>query len=105
MPSVSVETFLKRGRRSVALEEMLAPREGPEGKRGPEGPRGESGMAGRDGRNGKDGARGADGRNGRDGKDGSGFSWRGNWLESERYYVNDVVNYLGSSYIAIKESS
>lgn len=56
------------------------------------------------GRNGKDGSVGPQGPAGLSGKDGQGFNWRSNWLESERYYPGDVVNYLGSTYVALQES-
>lgn len=56
------------------------------------------------GRNGKDGSVGPQGPAGLSGKDGQGFNWRSNWLESERYYPGDVVNYLGSTYVALQGS-
>lgn len=59
---------------------------------------------GRDGRDGKDGARGATGPSGRDGKDGAGLNWTGVYKPSQTYSVNDLVEYLGSSYIAVAPS-
>ena len=65
------------------------------------GAKGADGLNGRDGKDGKDGPQGLSGK---DGKDGAGFSWKGNWRESEAYSSGDVVNYLGSSYIAVAPS-
>ena len=62
------------------------------------------GADGRDGRDGKDGARGATGPSGRDGKDGAGLNWTGVYKPSQPYSVNDLVEYLGSSYIAVAPS-
>ena len=73
--------------------------------------KGEAGVNGRDGYNGKDGVDGRDGSEGPmgpmgpQGLDGTGFNWRGNWLENLTYQPNDVVNYLGSSYIAVGAST
>jgi hypothetical protein len=65
---------------------------------------GKDGVDGKDGRDGRDGSVGPRGPAGLNGKDGQGFNWRSNWLESEKYYPGDVVNYLGSSYVALTES-
>lgn len=76
-----------------------------------DGPRGERGLAGRDGRNGMDGVNGLDGkdgrdgRNGSDGRDGNGFRWRGRWMKDTVYEPYDVVEFYGSSYIAIRRNS
>lgn len=56
------------------------------------------------GRNGKDGSVGPQGPAGPSGKDGSGFTWVGDWKESRPYMANDVVNYMGSSYVALAPS-
>jgi hypothetical protein len=61
----------------------------------------------KDGRDGKDGERGATGPSGpagRDGKDGAGLNWTGVYKPSQTYSVNDLVEYLGSSYIAVAPS-
>lgn len=63
------------------------------------------GVDGRDGKDGKDGRDGKNGRDGAVGRDGAGFTWRGNWSEKESYSKNDVVNYLGSSYVAKADNS
>ena len=91
----------KSGRKHTPIEQILAPPVGPMG------PQGIAGRDGADGINGKDGVAGPsgrDGRDGRDGKDGAGLNWKGNWKESELYQKNDVVNYLGSSYVALADS-
>lgn len=59
------------------------------------------GKDGNDGRDGRDGSVGPQGPAGASGKDGLGFKWRGHWLESETYQTYDVVNYLGSTYVAL----
>lgn len=66
---------------------------------------GKDGADGRDGRDGKDGMVGPQGPAGTPGRDGIGFNWRGDWRESETYQKNDVVNYLGTTYIATAPSS
>ena len=88
-----IEDFLKRGVKHYALPDPLElPKSGKDGR---------DGVSGRDGTDGKNGK---DGRDGRDGRDGKGFNWKGDWRESELYDSNDVVNYLGSSYVAIAPS-
>ncbi len=89
---VRIEDRLKRGKKIVAVEDLIR------------GPRGNDGVNGRDGLNGFNGKDGLNGLNGRDGRDGQGLSWAGNWLASVDYKVNDVVNYLGSTFIAIAPS-
>jgi hypothetical protein len=64
-----------------------------------------NGKDGADGRDGRDGRDGKDGRDGLAGRDGAGLNWRGNWSEKESYSKNDVVNYLGSSYVATADNS
>lgn len=98
MPSIRIEDYLKRGVTHRALPDPTVPIVGPKGDQGA------SGRDGKNGRDGKDGASGRDGRDGKDGRDGVGLNWRGNWVEGENYYTNDVVNYMGSSYIAIADS-
>lgn len=96
MPKVvRIEDRLKRNKRIVPLEDTI------------KGPKGQDGFNGRDGKNGRDGVNGRDGLNGlngRDGKDGLGLSWKGNWLANVDYVPNDVVNYLGSTFIAVAQS-
>ena len=53
----------------------------------------------------KEPQRGPTGPQGASGKDGEGLTWRGNWEEKQTYNKNDVVNYLGSSYIATKTTT
>lgn len=95
MPSIRIEDYLKRGVTHRALPDPTVPIVGPKG---------DQGASGRDGRNGRDGKDGASGRDGRDGKDGRGLNWRGNWTEEQQYYADDVVNYLGSSYVATQDN-
>lgn len=93
-----IEDILKRGVKHIPVRDPLFP---PLPQRGDQGPSGKDGAKGADG---KAGADGRDGRDGRDGQDGVGFSWRGHWIEGQQYYKNDVVNYLGSSYIALDDN-
>lgn len=95
MPSIRIEDYLKRGVTHRALPDPTVPIVGPKG---------DQGASGRDGMNGRDGKDGRAGRDGRDGKDGRGLNWRGNWTEEQQYYVDDVVNYLGSSYVATQDN-
>jgi hypothetical protein len=53
----------------------------------------------------KDPVQGPTGPQGTSGRDGEGLNWRGTWSEKETYNRNDVVNYLGSSYIATKTTT
>ena len=62
------------------------------------------GADGRDGLDGKNGRDGRDGKDGRDGNDGAGLNWTGVYKPSQTYSVNDLVEYLGSSYIAVAPS-
>jgi len=87
---ISSREALQRRLKLVSAEDIIASRKGKDGV---------------DGRDGRDGSVGPQGPAGTPGQDGTGFNWRGNWLESETYQKNDVVNYLGSSYIAIAPSS
>lgn len=108
MPSTRIESILKKGRKNTRLldqqdieEKLREIRE--EFQRSlvetaiptPEV------MNGRDG---KDGLVGPQGPAGSHGKDGSGFNWLGNWKESHRYQPFDVVNYMGSTYVALEGS-
>lgn len=53
----------------------------------------------------KDPVQGPTGPQGASGKDGESLVWRGTWEEKQTYNKNDVVNYLGSSYIATKTTT
>lgn len=83
---VTAEELLSRRAKIVSAEDIL---------------RGQSGKDGLNGVNGRDGLNGKDGR---DGKDGQGFSWKGNWSPSVDYNPSDVVNYLGSTFVAVTSS-
>jgi hypothetical protein len=68
----------------------------------------DKGADGADGTDGVDGAPGADGADGVDGADGSpgaagapGMVWKGEWDSGATYVTTDVVQYLGTSYIAL----
>lgn len=89
---VRIEDRLKKGKRIIPVEDLIR------------GPNGNDGMNGKDGFNGVNGKDGLNGLNGRDGRDGQGLAWLGNWTSSIDYKVNDVVNYLGSTYIAVANS-
>ena len=76
--------------------------------------RGENGIDGKDGRDGIDGAHGKRGKDGRDGIDGidgkagnpgESFKWCGSWEKGQVYLVNDVVEFQGSCWIALKGNS
>lgn len=69
------------------------------------GPQGDPGPAGADGAQGPQGVPGPAGADGSAGADGKSFTWRGAWGGGlVQYFRNDVVEYAGSSYIAIMES-
>lgn len=90
-----IEDILKRGVKHTPVRDPLFP---------PLPERGERGLSGRDGKDGAKGEDGRAGRDGRDGRDGLGFNWKGHWIEGVQYYKHDVVNYLGSSYVALHDS-
>lgn len=77
---------------------------GPLGPRGPEGPQGEVGPKGDTGLKGEQGFPGKDGLNGTDGTDGESMRWKGVWRDFNDYEINDVIEYAGSSFIAIRPS-
>lgn len=52
----------------------------------------------------KEPQRGPAGPQGAPGRDGDGLNWTGDYNPSRAYSVNDAVNYLGSSYIAVAPS-
>lgn len=66
---------------------------GPRGATGPTGPRGITGPTGPTGATGQLGATGPTGP--------KGLTWRGTWQTNTFYYVNDVVQYNGNSYVAL----
>lgn len=47
---------------------------------------------------------GPQGNPGKDGEDGAGFRWAGNWDPGEAYYVNDLVQCEGSSWICTQNN-
>ena len=65
---------------------------------------GSQGTAGTNGSQGTTGTNGSQGTQGRQGTTGTGFNWRSNWSAFNEYYINDVVFYNGSSYIAIENN-
>lgn len=88
---------------------------GPTGPEGPEGPQGETGATGPEGPEGPQGPAGDDGADGATGATGSagaagatgptgpkGLNWRNTWSNAVAYAVDDAVNYLGTSYVAIQ---
>lgn len=66
---------------------------GPQGDPGPQGPQGDVGPQGLIGLTGPQGAKGDVGP--------AGMAWRGGWNASALYFVNDVVELGGASYIAV----
>lgn len=74
--------------------------QGADGKRGPAGDPGAPGIDGRDGAPGPKGEPGPAGPKGPKGDKGDGFIYRGPWDRASTYKPGDVVEYLGSSYVA-----
>ena len=83
---------------------------GPKGERGLQGEKGEPGVDGKDGAPGKDGKTGKPGEKGdkgdtgATGADGDGFTWKGKWHPGQTYQINDVVQFEGSSFVALKKT-
>jgi len=71
------------------------------GERGPKGDRGDRGQQGERGERGYDGKRGPRGEKGKRGHRGKSLIWKGQWNPNEHYEENDIVQYNGSTYIAI----
>jgi hypothetical protein len=69
---------------------------GVQGSNGPAGPAGSTGVTGVTGAVGATGATGLVGATGP-----KGLNWRGTWAANQSYLVNDVVQYNGSSYVAL----
>lgn len=63
--------------------------------------KGDTGAAGAPGADGDDGAPGADGSDGAPGLDGDPINWRGAYNGATPYSALDAVSYLGSSYVAL----
>ena len=85
--------------------------EGPQGIQGPQGVTGETGPVGPEGPTGPTGPQGVQGITGSTGATGptgpqgdKGMVWRGAYLSTQLYDLDDVVYYLGSSYIRIVQS-
>jgi hypothetical protein len=85
--------------------------QGLRGFKGEKGDRGDKGFPGLQGPSGRDGSTGVSGTSGTSapgitsgssGTSGSGFTWKGAWDINLGYYVNDVVEYNGSSYVCIQ---
>lgn len=78
---------------------------GERGEKGDRGEKGEKGDRGSDGKDGRDGARGIQGERGpiglRGAKGEKGLQWSGSY-EDDSYLENEVVDYKGSLYIAIR---
>ena len=77
---------------------------GTSGTRGTSGSSGVSGAVGSSGSSGVSGAVGSSGSSGVSGTSGLGFTFRGSWNNYDTYYINDVVEYQGSSYTVIGNS-
>ncbi len=108
MPSTRVEDLLRRGRKSVRIvdpQELQDKLEALQAELNRLSIEKTSGVGPSvPGVNGKDGATGLRGPAGATGRDGSGFSWMGHWIENHTYSPHDVVNYLGSTYVALSSS-
>ena len=74
---------------------------GASGTSGTDGTSGTNGTSGSSGTNGTSGSSGTDGTSGSSGTDGISFNWQGAWSLATTYNVNDVVEYVGSSYISL----
>lgn len=74
--------------------------QGPEGPEGAQGPMGEAGPPGLPGLPGEDGTDGAPGPAGP-----KGLNWRGAWDEATAYVTDDAVQFQGSSWMALREST
>jgi hypothetical protein len=72
--------------------------------KGDQGPRGIEGPKGKRGPEGKRGPRGYQGPKGKRGHTGHSLIWKGPWDNTCEYHKNDIVQYNGSSYIAIHEN-
>lgn len=57
------------------------------------------------GEQGDTGAQGAQGEQGPAGTDGTSFTWRGEWNSATSYDENDIVEYSGSSYVAVSANT
>ncbi len=80
----------------------LLAEKGEPGERGPVGPSGDPGEDGEDGADGADGDRGPTGQQG---PSGLGFEWRGEFTPTTQYQPNNIVQFEGSSWIAIETST
>ena len=74
---------------------------GPTGATGAQGITGNQGDTGPTGAIGPTGATGQTGATGAQGPTGQSFTWKGTWSNSEAYYYADLVQYQGSSWIAV----
>ena len=74
---------------------------GKQGERGQKGDRGDRGQQGERGERGYDGKRGPKGERGKKGYRGTSLIWKGPWDPTHPYDENDIVQYYGSTYIAI----
>ena len=77
---------------------------GVSGTSGTSGSSGTSGTRGTSGTSGVSGSSGTSGTSGVSGTNGIGFTFRGSWNNSYTYYINEVVEYQGSSYTVIGNS-
>ena len=77
-----------------------APWQGPTGPTGPQGLKGDKGDPGLQGLQGLQGLPGSQGLQGQAGQNGTSFTFRNAFNPATSYLPNDVVTYLGSTYIA-----
>lgn len=79
---------------------------GPTGATGAQGPAGAQGPTGPAGPTGATGATGATGDTGPAGNDGEiGITWRGSWDEAVDYVTRDGVNFEGSAWTALEDTT
>jgi hypothetical protein len=79
--------------------------QGSKGDPGPQGAKGDTGAQGPQGLRGDTGEAGQKGVDGAKGDTGASFVWRGPWDAATSYGPNDVVGYLGASWIASMATS
>jgi len=78
---------------------------GPQGVQGEPGPQGVQGEPGPQGEQGLQGIQGPIGLTGATGTPGTSFTWRGEYATTTAYVTNDVVQYNGTSYICISDTT
>jgi hypothetical protein len=101
----TIESIAARGATGVQGGVGATGATGVQGSNGPAGPAGSTGVTGVTGAVGSTGVTGVTGAVGATGSVGAtgpkGLNWRGTWAANQSYLINDVVQYNGSSYVAL----